>query len=86
MEKGTIVYLDGIKCHMGEIDHQTTIDGEEYYIMSSVNIEGCYYVNNTNESTDNGTFDIEWAYPVKCCSEASEEDAAYYNAHQHENC
>lgn len=85
MEKGTIVYLDGIKCHMGEIDHQTTIDGEEYYIMASLNIEGCY-VDNTNDPLDGkAAFDADLAYPVECCSKASEEDAAYYEAHRYEH-
>ena len=75
MEKGTIVYLDGIKCHLGEIDHTVTIDGEEWYVFESVLIEGEYTVND-------GTDEESFMYSADCCSVASNKDVQLYNSHR----
>lgn len=79
MEKGTIVYLDGIKCHMGEIDHQITIDGDEYYILSACLIDGDFkeYGFTDEEAVEEGLY-----IPVECCREASQEDIAEFKSYR----
>lgn len=85
MKKGTIVYLDGIKSHLGEIDHIATIDGEKWYVMASINIEGHYMDNQISPLDGQDAVDKGLAYPVDVCSEVSAEKAAYYEAHRYEH-
>lgn len=77
MKKGTIVYIDGISCHLGEIDHAANIYGDEYYIFTSVSIDGEYvenYCDNDYEAYEEG-----FIAPIECCKEASAEDVEKYN-------
>lgn len=83
MKKNAIVYLDGDKCRLGEIDHQITIDGKEYYVMASVNIDGCY-VDNTISNLDGvAAVEADLAWPVEACSLASSADAESYESRRY---
>lgn len=79
MEKGTIVYLDGIKCHMGEIDHKTVIDGEEYYILSASLVDGVFEENkfSDEEAVEEGLY-----IAVECCIKASSEEVTKFNSYR----
>lgn len=75
MEKaklGTVVYIDGIKCHLGMVGGYTQDEwGDEAYLFSSVVIEGHLALNNEGDDED-------FIYPADICSEASAEDTQNY--------
>lgn len=75
MEKaklGTVIYLDGIRCHLGMVGGYTKDEwGDDAYLLSSVVIDGDLALNNEGEDED-------FIYPMDCCSEATQEDAQKY--------
>lgn len=77
MEKlpiGTVVYLDGITCHLGMVmdyGHDDNYD-EDTYVMASVSIDGQLELNPMDENSD------DFIYPVEICEQASETDTHRY--------
>ena len=78
LEKGTIVYLDGITCQLGEIDRVAIIDGEASYVMSATVVDGEFYQNNGKDNEC-------CSYPVECCGKASDEDIKRFNEYKSNN-
>lgn len=75
MEKaklGTVVYIDGISCHLGMVGGYTTDEyGDDAYLFSSVVIDGHLALNNEGNDED-------FIYPAEICDEASTEDTQRY--------
>lgn len=77
--------MNGHHRHLGEIERPIKHDGKEYYIMSSVNIDGSYVENNLGAEQWRLAMEYDLVYPANACTKASEEDAAYYEAHRYEH-
>jgi len=70
MKKGTIVSVDGINSHIAKIDHKVVIKGQEYFVMSSVSIDGQY---EENHLSDEEAFEAGFVYPIDVCHEADKD-------------
>ena len=75
MEKaklGTVIYLDGIRCHLGMVGGYTKDEwGDDAYILSSCVI---YVQLELNDKGD----DDGYIWPMDICREASEIDTQNY--------
>ena len=76
---GTVVYIDGIKCHLGRIGNRVVKDGETWCVMQSVLIDGEYVEYDGNEDV------VDWMYTIDCLSEADEEHVRMFEKHEQEN-
>jgi len=69
---GTIVYLDGIKSHLGMVGGYTTDKfGDEAYLLAVALTDGELAFNDAEDAE-------AFAVPVEICDKASEEDTQMF--------
>lgn len=82
--EGNIVYLDGIKSHLGKVHHHVWNNHEHYLLMQSVVIDGEFKFNKRTGDMDfYEALDEGFVYPAECCSIASIEDIMWYTSEEY---